>query len=197
MILYSLLIGLTLFGSVAVRTPNVQPNPDDYEISIGIQQDNYYLNRQWERELGTAYIDDNFWFIVKGDEYYFKPEYFNKESKNIKYLKMDWRYVWKDVTIGWTTRTTDDEFSDFATFFSVGYKKKKTYGERLEVEVSFDGYFPPGEDGTNAIDNFEFEDKFKVSWKLTDHVKIYNIGEIYNLNQIDFYKVKVGVEYAF
>ena len=63
MALDSLLIGLTLFGSVAVRTPNVQPNPDDYEISIGASQDNFYINRQWERELGTEYIDDSFWFI--------------------------------------------------------------------------------------------------------------------------------------
>ena len=35
MILDSLLAGVMLFSSFALRTPNVQPNPDDYEISIG------------------------------------------------------------------------------------------------------------------------------------------------------------------
>jgi len=197
MILDSLLIGLTLFGSVAVRTPNIQPNPDDYEVSIGAQHDNYYFNRQWERELGTEYIDDNAWVIIKHNEFYFKPEYLNKESKDLTYIKVDWRYAWKRWTLGWTTRSDDPNFSDFSTFFSVGYKKKKMYGERLEVEVSFDGYFPPDEDGNATIDNFEFEDKFKISWKVTDHVRIYNIGEIYKLNQIDFHKVKIGIEYAF
>ena len=32
----SLLAGVMLFSSFAVRTPNVQPNPDDYEVSIGV-----------------------------------------------------------------------------------------------------------------------------------------------------------------
>ena len=40
-------------------------------------------------------------------------------------------------------------------------------------------------------------DKFKVSWKLSDHVRIYNIGEIYRIKQTEFYKGKVGIEYEF
>ena len=52
MVLDSLLAGAMLFTSFAARTPNVQPNPDDYEVSVGISNDNFYLNRQWERELG-------------------------------------------------------------------------------------------------------------------------------------------------
>ena len=35
MVLDSLLAGVMLFSSFAARTPNVQPNPDDYEVSIG------------------------------------------------------------------------------------------------------------------------------------------------------------------
>ena len=36
----------------------------------------------------TKYIDDLFW--VKYDDWlYFKPEYMNKESKNVKYAKLD------------------------------------------------------------------------------------------------------------
>ena len=38
MVLDSLLTGLMLFGSFAARTPNVQPNADDYEVSIGISK---------------------------------------------------------------------------------------------------------------------------------------------------------------
>ena len=52
MVLDSLLAGVMLFGSFAARTPNVQPNPDDYEVSIGLSHDNFHINRQWERELG-------------------------------------------------------------------------------------------------------------------------------------------------
>ena len=36
MLLDSLLVGVMLFSSFAIRTPNVEPNPDDYEVSVGL-----------------------------------------------------------------------------------------------------------------------------------------------------------------
>ena len=60
----SLLAGVMLFSSLAVRTPNTQPNPDDYEVSIGASHSSYYFNRQWERELGEKYIDDLIWVKI-------------------------------------------------------------------------------------------------------------------------------------
>ncbi len=46
MVLDSLLVGVMLFSSFAIRTPNVQPNPDDYEVSVGVSNGHYYINRQ-------------------------------------------------------------------------------------------------------------------------------------------------------
>jgi hypothetical protein len=186
-----------LFSSFAVRTPNVQPNPDDYEVSIGVSHPAYYFNRQWERELGEPYIDDLIWVKIE-DGIYFKPEYMNKESQGVKYLKMDWRNKWKDWSYGFTSRNdSENVFSrNFETFFSFGMSKKKKYfDDRVEVEATFDGYFPPGESGEN--NTFEFEDKFKVSWKLTDKVRIYNMGEISKIQGKEFYKGKIGLEYTF
>ena len=195
MVLDSLLAGVMLFSSFAMRTPNVQPNPDDYEVSIGVSHDNFYVNRQWERELGGKYIDDLFWFKIENG-LYFKPEYMNKESQGVKYLKLDWRNKWKDWSYGFTSRNDDDNvFSkNFETFMSVGLNRKKTYGELVEVEVTFDGYLPPDENGNTDLKNFEFEDKFKVSWKLTDKIRLYNLGEISKLQGKEFYKGKIGVE---
>ena len=195
MILDSLLAGVMLFSSFAMRTPNVQPNPDDYEVSIGVSHDNFYVNRQWERELGTKYIDDLVWLKID-NEIYFKPEYMNKESQGVRYLKLDWRNKWKDWSYGFTSRNSDDNvFSkNFETFMSVGLNRKKAYGEIVEVEVTFDGYLPPDENGDTDLKNFEFEDKFKVSWKLTDKIRIYNLGEISKLQGKEFYKGKIGVE---
>ena len=190
----SLLAGVMLFSSFAVRTPNVQPNPDDYEVSIGISHNNFHINRQWERELGEFYLDDLVW--AKLDiGVYFKPEYMNKESQGVKYLKIDWRGKFRDWTYGFTSRNNEDNpFSrNFETFASFGMsKKKKYYNDKVEVEVTFDGYFPPGQD--DERDTFEFEDKFKVSWKLTDRIRIYNLGEISKLQGKEFYKGKIGIE---
>jgi hypothetical protein len=193
MILDSLLAGVMLFSSFAIRTPNVQPNPDDYEISIGLNHPNFYINRQWERELGTNYIDDLIWAKLE-DGVYFKPEYMDKESKKIKYLKMDWRRAWLGMTVGFTTRSTNDALDVYETFVSVGMSKKKTYWDKVDVEISFDGYLPPGENDKTTLKNFEYEDKFKVSWKLTEKVRLYNLGEISKLKGKQFYKGKIGIE---
>ena len=196
MILDSLLAGVMLFSSFSARTANVQPNPDDYEVSVGISNDNFHLNRQWERELGEFYIDDLFWYKFD-NVLYFKPEYMNKESKNVKYLKIDSRRAWGDWTFGFTSRNDNDNvFSkDFVTFVSFGTSKKKSYyKDKVEVEVTFDGYFPPSQE--DGRDTFEFEDKFKVSWKITERLRLYNLGEISKLQGQEFYKAKIGFEYS-
>ena len=197
MVLDSLLAGVMLFSSFAARTPNVQPNPDDYEVSIGLSHDNFHINRQWERELGEKYIDDLVWLKID-NQIYFKPEYMNKQSRDVKYLKIDWRNKWKDWSYGFTSRNSDDNIfsKNFETFFSFGMSKKKKYlNDKVEIEVTFDGYFPPNEE--EGRDTFEFEDKFKVSWKLTDKIRIYNLGEISKLQGKEFYKAKIGFEYSF
>jgi len=197
MVLDSLLAGVMLFGSFAARTPNVQPNPDDYEISVGLNHENFYINRQWERELGEPYIDDLIWLKLD-NQIYFKPEYMNKQSRDVKYLKIDWRNKWKDWSYGFTSRNTDENVfsTNFVTFVSFGMSKKKKYfNDKIEVEATFDGYFPPSEE--EGRDTFEFEDKFKVSWKLTDKIRVYNLGEISKLQGKEFYKAKIGFEYSF
>jgi len=191
MLLDSLLVGVMLFSSFAIRTPNVQPNPDDYEVSVGVSHSNYYINRQWERELGNKYIDDLAWAKLEGAGAYFKPEYMNKNSRGIKYVKMDWRKTWLGMTVGFTTRSTTKYLDEYETFISVGMNKKKTYGD-IEIEVTFDGYLPPDENGENTT--FEFEDKFKLSWKLSDKIRLYNLGEVFKLKGQQFYKAKIGIE---
>jgi len=192
MVLDSLLAGVMLFSSFAVRSPNVQPNPDDYEVSIGLTHKNFHINRQWERELGEKYIDDLAW-LKYDDNLYFKPEYMDKQSQSVKYLKLDYRFPYRGATFGFTTRSTTDALNDYETFASVGISKKKTYrNDAIEVEISFDGYMPPDEAGDNTT--FEYEDKFKVSWKLTDKVRVYNQGEVSKLKGTSYYKGKIGIE---
>ena len=188
----SLLAGVMLFSSFAIRTPNVQPNPDDYEVSIGVSHSNYYINRQWERELGEKYIDDLLW-LKYDDKLYFKPEYMNKESQKVKYLKVDYRLEYYGATWGFTTRSTNDALNNYETFASVGISKKKKYkDDKVEVEITFDGYMPPDEAGDNTT--FEYEDKFKISWKLTDKVRLYNQGEVSKLKGKEYYKGKIVIE---
>ena len=58
-----------------------------------------------------------------------------------------------------------------------------------DIEVSFDGYLPPGSD-------FEFEDKFKVSYRLTEKLRLYNVGEVTQIKGESNYQAKIGLEYT-
>ena len=191
MILDSLLVGVMLFSSFAIRSPNVQPNPDDYEVSVGVSHPNYYINRQWERELGGKYIDDLVW-LKYDDKLYFKPEYMDKQSQSVKYLKLDYRLEYYGATWGFTTRSTNDALNLYETFASVGISKKKTYGDKVDIEVTFDGYLPPDEAGDNTT--FEYEDKFKVSYRITKKIRLYNLGEVSKIKGKQYYKGKIGIE---
>ena len=189
--LNTFLSGIVLFGSLAFRSPNVQPNPDDYEVSIGVQNDHYYFNRQWERELGEKYIDDLFWAKLDNG-FYFKPEYMNKESRNVKYLKLDWRRSFKGFSCGFTTRSINDDLDSYETFLSGGWSLKKTYEfiNPIEVEFNIDGYLNPNENGDLEPEDYEYENKFKMSWKINDRVRLYKLGQVSKLKGNNFYKAK-------
>ena len=193
MVLDTLLTGVMLFSSFAMRDANIQPNPDDYEVSIGLSHPNYFFNQQWERELGSKYNDVHIWAKIE-DGIYFKPEYFDKESDNVKYLKLDWRQTFIGATWGFTTRSVDETLKIYETFASVGWSKKKKYGKKVDVELFFDGYLPPDESGENTT--LEYENKFKVSWKLTDKLRIYNMGEVSQIKGESNYQAKIGLEYT-
>ena len=191
-----LLLALILSTSFSVRTQNDNTKPLDYEFSVRAEKNEgnftYNMKRDWERELGTKYVDDLFWGKLEGGGVYFKPEYMNKESKEVKYMKMDWRKSWKGVTLCFTTRSTTDELDLYETFASIGISKKKSYGEKVDIEITFDGYLPPDEAGDNTT--FEYEDKFKVSYLITKKIRLYNLGEVSKIKGKSYYKGKIGIE---
>ena len=93
MILQGMLSSLVLFTSFAMRTPNdASITKDDYEVALGFKSENIYLKRDWERELGQSYIDDEIWFEWEPKNFYLKPQYVNKTSRDLKYGKADIRY---------------------------------------------------------------------------------------------------------
>ena len=93
-----LLLILVSFGmstewgtSASVRTPNDNIHPLDYEFSIKLEDTDgklkYLFKRDWERELGTKYIDDVVNFQHSIIKYvYYGIDYVNKESKDIDYI---------------------------------------------------------------------------------------------------------------
>ena len=186
-----LLSGLILFSSFAMRTPN---NPDiikdDYEISFGLKSDKVYFKRDWERELGENYIDDEMWFEWTKGILYVKPQYVNKTSRNLQYGKMDTRYKKDWFSIGHTVLYSDDKIEQGT---SIGIHKKKTINTHFELETKFDGYYFRDE----ILDEhrFDMQDYVSLNWKINDKLTLSNIFDYNDIKDKKYYKFKVGLEY--
>tara|TARA_A100001515_G_scaffold7537_1_gene6429 strand:+ start:3561 stop:4142 length:582 start_codon:yes stop_codon:yes gene_type:complete len=188
-----LLSSLILFGSFAMRTPNDITIPkDDYEVSIGFKNDKVYFKRDWERELGEHYIDDEIWYEYKPENFYFKPQYINKTSRDLTYGKVDARYRKGDYSIGYTGLYSDDNLE---SGLSMGVSKKKEINHTLSLEVKWDGYY--FSDQETGESRFDMEDYAKINYKINDKTTLTNIFDYNDVKGKKYYKFKVGIEYSF
>ena len=144
------------------------------------------MNRQWERELGNDYIDTQLWFTYDDNGIYFKPEYFDKQSKDVLYFKADIRSSYNGITFGLTSRNQDETFKTFENFFSTGYKIEKEFGD-IKIDFSADGYY---------TEDIDYESEFNITWKISEKFSIYNKGEFFHLQGKEFYKAKVGINWG-
>ena len=190
----NLLIGLTLFGSLSMRTPNdieFQDTPD-YELSIGVKNSNIFLNRQWERQDGLNYVDDEYWLKTEPGDFYFKPQYVNKASRNLKYTKLDLRYkpdYFKGLSIGYTGFDYGDTTKNSV---SVGYEYRKEIDDKWSFTYMLDGYVAKTSVANNRID---YENYLEFKYKFSDKLSLTNLFDYNNFRGIEFYKMKIGLEY--
>jgi len=72
--------------SISIRSPHIEPNPIDYEITAGIKTDSFHWIQLWERENGSYYRGIDFEDrskIYKNFEILSK--YYFKEARNIHF----------------------------------------------------------------------------------------------------------------
>ena len=189
--LQGLLSGLILFTSFSARTPNDDTiTKDDYEIALGFKSENIYLKRDWERELGQSYIDDEIWFEFEPKNLYIKPQYVNKTSRDLKYGKADIRYRQGDYSVGYTGLYSDDQFE---SGISMGIQKKKEINDKLSLEAKWDGYWFRNE--LTGYSRVDMEDYLQINWKISDKLILTNIFDYNDIKGRKYYKFKVGVEY--
>jgi len=202
MVKYFLLLFLS-FGlstewgtSFSVRSANDDNKPLDYEVSIKLQDKDgkfqYFVKRDWERELGEKYIDDviNLQHQVIG-HFYYGIDYVDKESKNIDYTTLNIGATIDYFKAGASFKVVDGEVSPLLNLgFKTSLKQKDLDGnDDIEYNVSISVKSDIGE---NNIINLKSEVK---KW-LTPRVNIFGLykHEYYN-EQEDFqFKVGLGVK---
>lgn len=187
----SLLSGLILFSSFAMRTPN---NPeikvDDYELSLGFKSKTMYFKRDWERELGEKYVDDELWFEFKPGFLYIKPQYVNKTSRDLQYGKVDTRLQKDGYSFGYTGFYSEENLE---SGISLGVHKTRKINGTLSMEAKWDGYY--FRDEVLGIDRFDMEETVSLNWKLTEKLILNNVFDYNDIKDKKYYKFKIGLEY--
>ena len=185
-LLLATLIGL----SFSVRTPNDATKPLDYEIAVKSAKEQgkfqYFVKRDWERELGEKYIDDVVNFQHELLPYvYYGVDYVNKESKDINYTTYN-----IGSTIGWfkagaSFKDIDGEISPLLNLAI----SKKLKQEDLEYNVGISVK-------SNIVDYNIVNVKSEIKKWLTEKLNVYGIykHEYYNEKEDFQFKVGLGVK---
>lgn len=134
-ILLATIIGL----SFSVRTPNDDTKPLDYEFAVRASKENgkfqYFIKRDWERELGEKYTDTQFETSQKLHPYYIGVKHIDKQSKDYKYSQ---------ARIGLSSDIVDAGLaitSEGSTMANMTFKKilkKDTFEYKIYIDFSSD-----------------------------------------------------------
>jgi len=134
-------VPLMLWVSFATRLPYEMPNPQDYEIALGFERkDTVYVERQWERQNGEYYVDEEYWVAYNIGSLWVRDKYVNKTSKDILYNQVDIRYKTGGYSLGYAWKYYDAIGHSYAV---AGYRVDKWVNYKLlaarflvELEVS-------------------------------------------------------------
>jgi len=185
------LLPILLSTSVSVRSPKIEPNEYDYEIAFNIHKPEVmYISRQWERELGNFYIDEEYWLMRNVNKYslVFKEKYVNKTSRNLEYNQLDLRWKHKEFSIGYALRHIDKRPThnmvigfDIVKGFNIPFLLGFNFTSNMEFVTSFDG--------------FGVSKNTKVSANLSKHLNIYFLWKYeYIVDKAKYYQYKTGIE---
>jgi hypothetical protein len=190
-LLQSLLSGLIFFSSFSARTPNNESiEKDDYEVSIGMQSDNFFVKRDWERELGEYYVDDEIWMELEPKRLYIKPQFVNKTSRDLKYGKMDFRYRKDNLSIGYSGLYSDEKFQNG---LSMGYQLHHDISDKVSLDLKSDAYY--FRDEVKEIFRLDIEQYAQLNWSINDNLQLTNIFDYNSIKDKTYYKFRVGLQY--
>jgi len=180
-ILLATIIGL----SFSVRTPNVTPNPLDYEIAVHSAKEQgkfqYFIKRDWERELGEEYIDTQYEITQHLKPYYVGVKYIDKQSKDYKYSQARIGLSSDIINVGLS-------ITDEATMVNFTFKrilKKDTFEYKIYIDFSTD----------LVTEIWEIKSEARKYITKRTHVYASFNKEFYNSFVDEQYKVGIGVKF--
>ena len=181
-LLLATLIGL----SFSVRTPNDATKPLDYEIAVKSAKEagnfQYFVKRDWERELGEEYVDTQYESTQRMKPSYVGVKYIEKQSKDYKYGQARLGLA-SDILDAGLAITEDGNTMASFTFKKI--LKEDTFEYKIYIDFSSD------------LVTEIWEIKSEARKYLTKHTHVYASfnKEFYNGFVDEQYKVGLGVKF--
>ena len=180
-ILLATIIGL----SFSVRTPNDATKPLDYEFAVRASKEagnfQYFVKRDWERELGEEYIDTQIDITESVGPWYVGVKYVDKQSKF---------YTYEQARIGLTTKILKAGLAITDDGTMVNFTFKKILKENtLECKINIDF--------STDLKTEIWDIKSEARKYITKHTHIYASfnKEFFNGQVDEHYKVGLGVKF--
>jgi hypothetical protein len=180
-LLLATLIGL----SFSVRTPNDDTKPLDYEFAVKASKEQgnfqYFLKRDWERELGEEYVDTRLEVTETIGNWYAGVKYIDKQSKFYKYEQVRLGFDTKIMKVG--VAATDNGTMANMTFKRI--LKKDTFEYKIYLDF------------TTNLDTQIWDIKGEARKYLSKHTHVYASfnKEFFNGFVDEQYKVGLGVKF--
>jgi len=134
------LLPLLMSFSLSMRSPNVAPNPMDYQIAYSIQKaDTVYLELEFERENGLEYFDKETWLIKRIGDFSIKERYLEKQSRGIRFNSIDTRYNVKSWSIGYCLKHVEEELKPTHNLI-VGWKSKSINYDFIVAQLTANSF---------------------------------------------------------
>jgi len=134
------LLPLLMSFSLSMRSPNVAPNPMDYQIAYSIQKaDTVYLELEFERENGLEYFDKETWLIKRIGDFSIKERYLEKQSRGIRFNSIDTRYNVKSWSIGYCLKHVEEELKPTHNLIA-GWKSKSINYDFIVAQLTANSF---------------------------------------------------------
>jgi len=201
------LLPIILATSVSVRSPNVQPNPFDYQIQFAVQKSDYfYVSRTWERELGIEYVDEEYCLTRKTGEpiyllrrdievtipgfFSFQEKYIKKTSRDLEYNQLDMRYGQKGFSVGYALKHIESELKPTHNLI-FGYKIKDRSLDILILKFKLNSHI----DFATDFGRLDISTKTELAFSLLQNLDLVCLYRYESLGNNKFYQYKLGLNF--
>ena len=189
--MFNLLLPIILATSLSVRSPNISPNPFDYQIQFSIQKSDYfYVSRCWERELGIEYIDEEYWTQKRLGNFSVKERYLNKTSKDLKYNQLDVRYNHKGFNGGYALKHIESELKPTHNLI-FGYKIKDKNLDIFILKFRLNSNL----DFTTNFNRLDISTNTNLKFSLLQNLDLVASYKYESIGSNEFYQLKLGLSF--